>query len=59
MKTKIYYLTLSVKKFSRGVIDWANGRKVKNSKVQQALVRGKKRAYRLSRPKKTRCNYEN
>lgn len=59
MKTKFYYEMLSVKRFSRGVVDWANGCKVKSSKVQQELIRGKKRAYRLSRPKKTRCNYEN
>ena len=58
MKPKIYYETLSVTRFSRGIIDWSNGRKVKNSKVRQELVRGKKRDYRLSRPKKTRCNYE-
>lgn len=59
MKTKFYYEMLSMTRFSRGVIDWAKGRKVKSSKVQQELIRGKKRVYRLSRPKKTRCNYEN
>lgn len=59
MKTKFYYEMLSAKRFSRDFIDWANGRKVKSSKVQQELIKGKKRDYRLSRPKKTRCNYEN
>lgn len=59
MKTKFYYEVISAKRFSRGFIDWTNGLNVKSSKVQQELIRGKKRDYRLSKPKKTRCNYEN
>lgn len=58
MKDKFCYKMLSIKRFSRGVIDLSNGRKVKSSKVKQELIRGKKRDYRLSRPKKTRRIYD-
>lgn len=58
MKTKFYYKILSMKMFSRSIIDLSNGRKVKSSKVKQELIRGKKRDYRLSRPKKTRRIYD-
>lgn len=58
MKTKFYYEMLSMKMFSRGIIDLSNGRKVKSSKIKQELIRGKKRDYRLSRPRKTRRIYD-
>lgn len=59
MKTHGHYKTLSAIKQQTEIVGiLVKRREVKNSKVRQRDIRNMKREYRLSRPKKTRCNYE-
>lgn len=58
MKTHGHYETISAIKQTAEIIESLIGKKVKSSKVRQRDIRNMKREYRLSRPKKTRCNYE-
>lgn len=58
MKSYGYYKTVSALKQADDLVDSLLGHKINNSKVRQYIVRDMKREYRLSRPKKTRYNYE-
>lgn len=58
MKTHGYYETIAAIKQTTEIIESLIGKKVKSSKVRQWNIRDMKREYRLSRPKKTRYNYE-
>ena len=58
MKTHGYYETIAAIKQTTEIIESLIGKKVKSSKVRQWNIRDMKREYRLSRPKKTRCIYE-
>lgn len=58
MKSYGYYKTVSALKQADDLVDSLLGYKINNSKVRQYIVRDMKREYRLSRPKKTRYNYE-
>ena len=58
MKTHGYYETIAAIKQTTEIIESLIGKKVKSSKVRQRDIRNMKREYRLSRPKKTRYNYE-
>ena len=58
MKTHGYYETIAAIKQMTEIIESLIGKKVKSSKVRQRNIRDMKREYRLSRPKKTRYNYE-
>lgn len=59
MKSHGHYETIAAIKQTTEIIESLIGKKVKSSKVRQMNIRDMKREYRLSRPKKTRCNYEN
>ena len=59
MKTHGHYETIAAIKQTTEIIESLIGKKVKSSKVRQWNIRDMKREYRLSRPKRTRCNYEN
>lgn len=59
MKTHGHYETLSAIKQMTEFVGSLVGDTVHSHKVRQAIIRGKKRYYRESRPKKTRCIYEN
>lgn len=59
MKSYGYYKTVSALRQADDLVDSLLGYKTNNSKVRQYIIRDLKRDYRLSRPKKTRCNYEN
>ena len=58
MKTHGYYETIAAIKQTTEIIESLIGKKVKSSKVRQRDIRNMKREYCLSRPKKTRYNYE-
>jgi hypothetical protein len=58
MKTHGYYETIAAIKQTTEIIESLIGKKVKSSKVRQWNIRDMKREYRLSRPKRTRCTYE-
>ena len=59
MKTHGHYKTLSAIKQQTEIVDiLVKRREAKSSKVRQWNIRDMKREYRLSRPKKTRYNYE-
>ncbi len=58
MKSYGYHKTVSALKQADDLVDSFLGHKINNSKVRQYIVRDMKREYRLSRPKKTRYNYE-
>lgn len=58
MKTHGYYETIAAIKQTTEIIESLIGKKVKSSKVRQRNIRDMKREYRLSRPRKTRYNYE-
>ena len=59
MKSVGHYETIAAIKQTTEIIESLIGKKVKSSKVRQWNIRDMKREYRLSRPRKTRCNYEN
>jgi len=59
MKSHGHYETIAAIKQTTEIIESLIGKKVKSSKVRQMNIRDMKREYRLSRPRKTRCNYEN
>lgn len=59
MKTHGHYETISAIKQTAEIIESLIGKKVKSSKVRQWNIRDMKREYRQSRPKRTRCIYEN
>ena len=59
MKTHGHYKTLSAIKQQTEIVEiLVERREVKSSKIRQKDIRNMKREYRLSRPKKTRYNYE-
>ena len=58
MKSNGHYETIAAIKQTTEIIESLIGKKVKSSKVRQRNIRDMKREYRLSRPKRTRCNYE-
>lgn len=60
MKTHGYYKTISAIKQQTEIVEiLVERREVKSQKLKRMLIRDMKRDCRLSRPKKTRCNYEN
>ena len=60
MKTHGHYKTLSAIKQQTEIVEiLVERREVKSPKLKRMIIRDIKRNYRLSRPKKTRCNYEN
>lgn len=59
MKTHGHYETISSIKYASGIVDCLYGREIKNTKVKQNLFRAKKRQQRSTKPRKTRCDYEN
>ena len=59
MKTHGHYKTLSAIKQQTEIVEiLVERREVKSSKIRQKDIRNMKREYRLSRPKRTRYNYE-
>ena len=54
-----HYDTVSALRYANGALEYVKTRKTNNSQIIRGLLRYKKRVARLSRPKKTRCNYEN
>ena len=59
MKTHGHYKTLSAIKQQTEIVSiLVERREVKSPKLKRMLIRDMKRNYRLSRPKKTRCIYE-
>lgn len=59
MKTHGHYKTISAIKQQTEIVEiLVERREVKSSKLKRMIIRNMKREYRLSRPKKTRCNYE-
>lgn len=60
MKTHVHYKTISAIKQQTEIVEiLVERREVKSPKLKRMIIRDMKRDYRLSRPKKTRCNYEN
>ncbi len=59
MKTHGHYQTLSAIKQMRKLVDYMVGGKVKSRKVRRVFIKGAKKVYRKSRPKRTRYIYEN
>lgn len=58
MKTHGHYETLSAIRQMTELVGSLVGGTVHSHKVRMVMIRGKKRLYRQSRPKKTRCIYE-
>ena len=59
MKTHGYYKTLSSIKQQTEIVEiLVERREVKSTKLKRMIIRDMKRNYRLSRPKRTRCIYE-
>lgn len=59
MKSREHYETLSALRYAQGVLDYVKKGKTNNSLIRREVLRGEKIKARLSRPKKTRCDYEN
>ena len=59
MKTHGHYETLSAIRQMTELIGSLVENTVHSHKVRMVIIRSKKRLYRQSRPKKTRCIYEN
>lgn len=60
MKTHGHYETLSAIKQQTEIVEiLVERREVKSPKLKRMIIRDMKREYRLSRPKRTRCIYEN
>ena len=60
MKTHGHYKTLSAIKQQTEIVEiLVERREVKSPKLKRMIIRDMKREYRLSRPKRTRCIYEN
>jgi hypothetical protein len=59
MKTHEHYRTLSAIKQMTELIGHMVGDTVKSQKIRRFIIRGAKRVYCQSRPKRTRCVYEN
>ena len=60
MKTHGHYKTLSaIKQQTEFVEILVERREVKSPKLKRMIIRDMKRGYRKSRPKRTRCIYEN
>ena len=59
MKTHGHYKTISAIKQQTEIVEiLVERREVKSPKLKRMIIRDMKRNYRLSRPKKTRHNYE-
>lgn len=59
MKSNSHYETIAAIKQMRKLVDYMVGGKVKSRKVRRIFIKGAKKVYRKSRPKRTRCIYEN
>ena len=59
MKTHGHYETSSAIRQMTELVGSLVGDTVHSRKVRMVMIRAKKRLYRQSRPKKTRCMYEN
>ena len=53
-----HYETLSALRYANSVLEYVKTGKTNNSMVMREELRYKKRVYRQSRPKRTRCTYE-
>ena len=58
MKTHGHYETLSAMKYAHGVLQYAKTGKTNHLQVMRSVHRRQKTVARQSRPKKTRCIYE-
>ena len=58
MKTHGHYETSSAIRQMTELVGSLVGDTVHSHKVRMVMIRSKKRLYRQSRPKRTRCNYE-
>ena len=59
MKTHGHYKTISAIKQQTEIVDsLVERREAKSPKLKRMIIRDMKREYRLSRPKRTRCIYE-
>lgn len=54
-----HYETLSALRYANGAREYVKTGKTNNSLIMRDCYRGEKRKARLSRPRKTRCIYEN
>lgn len=59
MKSVGHYESISARKYANGALEHAKTGKTNNSQIIRGVLRYEKRKARLSRPRKTRCNYEN
>ena len=60
MKTHGHYKTLSAIKQQTEIVEiLVERREIKSPKLKRMIIRDMKRGYRQSRPKRTRCIYEN
>ena len=59
MKSKDHYETLSALRYAHGVLQYAKTGKTNHSQVMRSVYRRQKTVARQSRPKRTRCIYEN
>ena len=58
MKSKDHYESMSARKDANGALELVKTGKTNNSLIMRDWYRGEKRRARLSRPKRTRCIYE-
>lgn len=58
MKTHGHYKTLSAIKQMTELVEHMVGDKIHSQKVKWFIIRGAKKVYRLSRPKRTRFIYD-
>lgn len=59
MKSKDRYESISARKYANGALEYVNTGKTNNSQIMRGVYRWQKIVARLSRPRKTRCIYEN
>ena len=58
MKSKDHYESISARKYADGALEYAKTGKTNNSQIMRSVHRWRKTVARQSRPKKTRCIYE-
>ena len=59
MKSKDHYESISARKYANGALEHVKTGKTNNSQIIRSVHRWHKTVARQSRPKKTRCIYEN
>ena len=58
MKSKDHYESISARKYANGALEYAKTGKTNNSQIIRSVHRWRKTVARQSRPKRTRCTYE-